>query len=112
MIDNRIQLAAQEIIAHVSDEQDARFCRLLKSWESDIAAIISKHIGDTWIPVSTEPEREGRYLIVYQQGRIRRPFIGDYIPSEGWSGVIEGMTITHWKEIEALPVAPEEGKRD
>jgi hypothetical protein len=105
-----ITLAAQEIANHV---QAHAMKNGYSDWDCrEYARLIAEHIGDTWIPVSTPPEREGRYLIVYRQGRIRRPFIGDYIPSEGWSGVIEGMEITHWQEIDELPVAPEEGKRD
>jgi prefoldin subunit 5 len=58
-----------------------------------------------WIPVEERlPESEGRYLIVYQQLRTRRAFIGDYIPQESrWTCVMNDMRVTHWREIGELP---------
>jgi hypothetical protein len=60
-----------------------------------------------WRDLRTElPPEDERYLILYmtRAGRRARPFIGDYVLHEGWSGVQAGADIvTHWLPIPADP---------
>lgn len=62
-----------------------------------------------WIPCEVrEPERGGRYQVVYQTKRqTPRFYIGDFIPREGWCSVLQDTKITHWREFGPLPASPE-----
>jgi hypothetical protein len=60
-----------------------------------------------WIPVGERlPECDGRYAIIYEQGEVRRRFIGDYLCVERrWTGTL-GARVTHWLELPPLPESP------
>ena len=80
--------------------------KYVKEFADYIEKVRLRHLGaaQEWIPCEErEPEREGRYLIVYEQGPTRRAFIGDYLPGEGWTCLTLDTFITHWKEIGELP---------
>ena len=47
---------------------------------------------------SGEPPREGRYLIIYRQGSVTRPFIGDWLDGR-WSAVMGDTEVLQWAEI-------------
>ena len=62
-----------------------------------------------WIPVSTPPTRDDRYLIRYTRCGQTRTFIGDYVPHEKrWLGLTEDAEVIMWCEIPALPAPPKE----
>lgn len=51
------------------------------------------------------PLRDGRYAVIYRQGRVVRPFIGDYSVVDGWMTGMPDVQILAWL---ALPKVPEE----
>jgi hypothetical protein len=57
-----------------------------------------------WISVEERlPEHDGRYAIVYKQGMVRRPFIGDYLCVENrWMSMLDAE-VTHWMPLPELP---------
>ena len=61
-----------------------------------------------WISVDEKlPKHDGRYAIVYEQGRVRRRFIGDYLcVEEEWMTGSLDVQITHWFELPPLPEPP------
>jgi hypothetical protein len=107
MIDNRIQLAAQEISELV-----------VKTWgipsNAEFAAIISKYVGDAWIPVSERLPEDGDSALIYVPGwedkylLYRVGWIDYDVTPPQWIENGEAVAdVTHWRP---LPVAPEEGK--
>jgi len=58
-----------------------------------------------------KPEKDGRYLIIYHQGRIERPFIADYDAIDGWHCLLQNMEIIMWAEI-PKPTFPQIGGRE
>jgi hypothetical protein len=94
MIDNRIQLAAQEI---------ANLLDLCDETRDGVTAIISKHIGDTWIPVSERLPEPHTAVLGYTRGDDGYHLTHLNHKGEWWTN----KAVTHWRP---LPVAPEEGK--
>jgi hypothetical protein len=100
MIDNRIQLAAEEIHELV---RSIGFDRMHVHHVDDYAAIISKHIGDTWIPVSERLPEPHTAVLGYTRGDDGYHLTHLNHKGEWWTN----KAVTHWRP---LPVAPEEGK--
>ena len=60
--------------------------------------------GPKWISVEDKlPEKDGRYLIRYKSGKVKRTFVGDwYVLNNEW-GSIRNAEVTHWMPLPAPP---------
>jgi hypothetical protein len=59
---------------------------------------LSGHAAGPWR--TGEPDYEGRYLIEYSIGSIRKVFIGDWLPVDGrWSSMPRDAKVLRWAEI-------------
>jgi hypothetical protein len=64
-------------------------------------AVSESHAAGPW--QAGDPPREGRYLVEYRQGMVRRVFIGDWFGQ--WSALLDAE-ILHWAEINDPPPTP------
>ncbi len=60
-----------------------------------------------WRKSDIDPPVEGRYLIMYKQGRTRKAFTADWeyldhVKRYGWANSLPDVEITHW----AGPIDP------
>lgn len=58
-----------------------------------------------WKPAAVTPEKNGRYIVYYQQGHIRKVFIADYEREYGgWQNMWKGTEVVLYADV---PVDPE-----
>jgi hypothetical protein len=50
----------------------------------------------------TEPDQDGRYLIIYRQGPVVHKFIADYSVVDGWLSMMDAEVLA-WSEIPDFP---------
>ncbi len=84
--------------------KDALHCHTIK--EAKLVGEITRlreELAGEWIS-DRLPDSDGRFNIIYSEnGRIRRPFIGDYLVVEDrWTGLPDGSVIA-WREIPEYP---------
>lgn len=59
-----------------------------------------------WHPACEEPPENGRYLVFYRQGNVKRIFVADYDSYfGGWQNVWNNMEILCWGELPKEPEA-------
>ncbi len=59
---------------------------------------------EKWISIDERlPKHDGRYAIVYEQGNVRRRFVGVYLCVEKrWTSMLDAK-VTHWCNLPPLP---------